>query len=315
MRWLVFGTGGVGGFFGGKLAKAGEDVWFFARGKHLAAMKKHGLRVKSPEGSFRIRPGKMADKIAKVETPDVVLFCVKAYDTERAAEQLSPILSKDSIVISLQNGVENEATIQSTIQAGTVYGGVAYIFSNITAPGVITEWGGARKIVFGPVDGIVDERAREIVRVISRAGIAVKLSDDIRTDLWKKFIFIAAGGGFTTLTRLSLADVIPVQESRGVLLEAMKEAEAVARAKGIDIPHDFVEQQLAALQKHPTTARTSMYYDLVRGKPLEVEALSGAIVRFGLETGVSTPVNHTIYASLLPHHLMHVQKRKTPKRL
>jgi len=310
MRFLVFGAGGVGAYFGGKLAKAGEEVWFVARGKHLAAMKKKGLFVHASDGSFRVKAGTMTDNPAKVPSPDVVLFCVKAYDTESAAKQLAPILSSDSIVISLQNGVENEAKIKRCIPQAIVYGGVAYIFSNITAPGKVTEWGGPRKIVFGPLEGEPSGRAQEIEKVMKNAGIEATLTNDMLTELWKKFIFIAAGGGFNTLSHLALADIMAVDESREVFYLAMKEAEAVARAKGITLPKGFVEQQFETLKNRATTARTSMYYDLVQQKPMEVEELVGAIVRYGREAGVPTPINQTIYASLLPHHLLHVQKRK-----
>ncbi|MEX1274406.1 MAG: 2-dehydropantoate 2-reductase [Bacteroidota bacterium] len=315
MKFLVFGAGGVGGYFGGMLAKAGQEVWFIARGKHLAAMKKKGLFIHASNGSFRVKAGRMTDNPGKVPPPDVVLFCVKAYDTESAAEQLAPILSDTSIVISLQNGMENEGTIKRCIPHATVYGGAAYIFSNVTAPGRVTEWGGPRRIVFGPLAGKPGGKAKEIEKLMKGAGIDVMLSSDMITELWKKFIFIAAGGGFNTLSRLALADILAIDESREVFYLAMKEAEAVARAKGIALPIGFVEQQLENLKSRATTARTSMYYDLVHQKPMEVEELVGAIVRYGREVGVPTPINQTVYASLLPHHRLHLQRKKvrTPK--
>lgn len=309
MRFLVFGTGGVGGYFGGKLAKFGEEVWFLARGKHLNAMKKNGLAVQASDGSFMVKPGRMTDSPAKVPAPDVVFMCVKAYDTESAARQLAPLLPPSSLIISLQNGVENEEVVKRCIPHATVYGGVAYIFSNITAPGRVTEWGGPRKIVFGPMRGKPSATARKVEAVLKAAGIDATLTEQMVIELWKKFIFIAAGGGFNTLTRLALADVMAVDESREVFYLAMKEAEVVARAKGIALPRGFVEQQFEILKNRATTARTSMYYDLVQQKPMEVEELVGAIVRYGREAGVPTPINQTIYASLLPHHLLHVHKK------
>lgn len=311
MRFLIFGVGGVGGFFGAKLAKAGLDVWFLARGNHLKAMKAHGLRVRSSEGNFTIPPGKMTDDSTKVGTPDVVLLCVKTYDLEAAARQLSPILSEHSVIISLENGLDAESVIQDNIKAGTVFGGVAYIYANITAPGVITEWSGPKKIAFGPLDGIITKRAEEIHNTIANAGINVELSADIKTVLWKKFIFIAAGGGVVTAARLPLANVLAVEESRALFQDAMKEAIAIARAKGITIEPDFVEKQLESLKKFDNTAYTSMYHDLVNGKPLELEALSGTIVRYGRELSIPTPINRAVYATLLPHHQLHLQKRSS----
>jgi 2-dehydropantoate 2-reductase len=311
MRYLIYGTGGVGGFFGGKLARGGEDVWFLARGEHLRAMRRKGLWVRSSEGSFRIRSGQFTDDPGKVPAPDVVLFCVKTYDTEEAAKRLAPILPRATVIISLQNGVENEKTIKRLVPQATVYGGVAYIFSTITAPGTITEWGGPRKIVFGPMNGVITQRAREIEDSMIRAGIEVKLTDNITTELWKKLIFIASGGGFMTASRLSLAEILNVPASRDIFYRAMKEAEAVARARGIGIPSGFVERQLKILSANPSTAKTSMYHDLVRGRPLEIEELAGAIVRFGRRHRIVTPINDTIYATLLPHHVMALAQRES----
>lgn len=311
MRFLVFGTGGIGGYFGGTLARHGEEVWFLARGKHLNAMKKNGLTVQASGGSFRIKPGRMTDRLAKVPAPDVVFMCVKAYDTESAARQLALLLPPTSLIISLQNGVENEEIIKRCIPQATVYGGVAYIFSNITAPGRVTEWGGPRKIIFGPMKGKPSARAREVEAVMRKAGIDATLTGQMAIELWKKFIFIAAGGGFNTLTRLALADIMSVEECREIFYLAMKEGEAVARASGILLPKGFVEQQLEHLKNRATAARTSMYYDLVQQKPMEVEELVGAIVRYGRTAGVPTPINQTIYAALLPHHRLHLQTLAT----
>lgn len=314
MRFLIFGVGGVGGFFGAKLAKAGLDVWFLARGSHLKAMKAHGLRVRSSEGNFTIPPGTMTDDIAKVGTPDVVLLCVKTYDLEAAARQLSPILSEHSVIISLENGLDAETVIQNNIKAGIVYGGVVYIYANITAPGVITEWNGPKKIAFGPLDGIITKRAEEIHNVMRNAGITMELSADIKTVLWKKFIFIAAGGGVVTAARLPLANVLAVEESRTLFQDAMREAVAIALAKGINIEPDLIEKQLESLKKFENTTYTSMYHDLVNGKPLEIEALSGTLVRYGRELGIPTPINRAMYAALLPHHVLHLQKLSSATR-
>ncbi|MBI3787498.1 MAG: ketopantoate reductase family protein [Ignavibacteriales bacterium] len=313
MRFLIFGVGGVGGFFGATLAKAGLDVWFFARGKHLKAMKAHGLRMRSPQGNFTVPPKKITDDLSKVGTPDVVLLCVKTYDLEAAARQLSPILSENSIIISLENGLDGEEIIKKNINAGTVYGGVAYIYANISAPGVITERNGPKKIAFGPLDGIITKRAEEIHAAMNGAGFNVELSADIKTLLWKKFIFIAAGGGVVTAARLPLADVLAVEESRALFQDAMKEAIAIGRAKGINIEPDLVEKQIENLKKFENSAYTSMYHDLASGKPLEIEALSGAIVRYGRELDIPTPINRAIYATLLPHHILHLQKLSSAK--
>lgn len=313
MRFAIIGTGGVGGYFGGKLALAGQDVWFVARGEHLRAMARNGLRLKTSEGSVVVPPGNMTDRLADIGPADVILLCVKAYDTEAVARQLDPILKDESIIISLQNGVDNEAIVRALIQRGTVYGGVANIYSTITAPGEVTETGGPRMVIFGPLhppgeQHADDPRARDILSVFLHAGIRAVVSRDMFSDLWKKFVFITAVGGLTALTRLTLREILSVAESRLLLVDAMKETEAVARAAGAVIEAGFIDTVLATLQKFDTSTRSSLYYDLTHGKPLEIESLSGTVVRLGREHGIPTPVHRVIHASLLPYHILHTSR-------
>jgi 2-dehydropantoate 2-reductase len=307
MKFLVVGTGGVGGYVGGKLAHAGSDVWFVARGEHLRAMRASGLRVRSAGEEIVIPPGKMTDDPNEAGPADVILFCVKAYDTESVARTLLPIVTPSAAIISLQNGIDNEEKIAAVLPGARVCGGAAYIYSNITAPGEITERGGPRRIVFGPMDGQTTARDENILSAFTNAGIDATLSADMRTDLWKKFIFIAGGGGFTTLARLTLADVLKVEASRKLLHESMSEVEHVARACGVQIPDGFIDRQFASLEKLKNDAYTSMYYDLINRKPLEIDALSGTVVRLGAEHEIATPIHRTIYAALLPYHLQSVR--------
>ena len=325
MKFVIFGAGGLGGFFGGKLAlrgpfdhaqgrpersrMGGKDVWFVARGKHLAAMRANGLCVNSSEGQFAIQPGKMTDNPAEIGPVDVVLFCVKSYDTDSAAEQLAPILTERTIVISLQNGVDNEEQIQKIIPAGTVYGGVAYIYSTITAPGVITETGGPKKIVFGAMRGADDatrETARRILDILIEAGIKAELTDDISSALWNKFILMTSVGGLTALTRFTLGEILAVDETRSLLTDAMREVEAIAKARGMNIEAGYVDKVFRTLRKSDNSNRSSLYYDLIHEKPMEIEALSGAVVRYGRALGIPTPIHKTIYGALLPYHLKHL---------
>jgi 2-dehydropantoate 2-reductase len=309
MKFGVMGTGGVGGYFGGKLAKSGEDVWFLARGKHLDAMRANGLLVNSFEGNWIVPPGKMTDNPKDVGAVDVVLFCVKSYDTESAAKQLAPMLSDDTIIISLQNGVDNEVKIQHEVPRGVVFGGVSYIYSTITAPGVITHTVGPTKIVFGDLEkrsGRVGERAKKILDAMLKANINATLADDIQLELWKKFVFIAAVGGMTALARLTLGEILAVNETREMLADAMRETETIARAKQVDLPPQFTEQVFEILKKYDNNSRSSLYHDLVHDKRIEVEAFSGTIVKYGKELGIPTPVHRAIYAALLPYHLRHI---------
>ncbi len=308
MKFVVVGTGGVGGYFGGRLAQSGEDVWFIARGKHLDAMKLHGLTVNASEGALVAPPGKMTDNAEAIGKADVILFCVKSYDTESAAVQLSPLLTRESIVITLQNGIDNEEKVQRIIPTGTVYGGIAYIYATITSPGVITQPGGPQKIIFGPMQSD-DVRGGPILEVLLKAGIDAELTNNIHAALWTKFIFIAAVGGITAMTRLTLGEILADPEPRQMLENAMRETESIARALKISVPENIIETMFERLNMMATNTYSSMYHDLVNDKPLEIEAFSGSILRYGQQFGIATPIHKLIYTTLLPHHLFHSKKR------
>jgi 2-dehydropantoate 2-reductase len=288
MRYLIFGTGGVGGYFGARLSVAGVDVHFIARGKHLDAMKKNGLTVRSAKEQYHVPAEKMHGDVAEAGTADVVLFCVKAYDTESATQQLLPALRKDSVIISLQNGIDNEEKIQQLAPAATVYGGVAYIYSTITAPGVVTRNEGPAKIVFGPLDNRIDEKAKTILSTFQSAGVNADLS------------------GITALTRLTLGEILANTETCDLVRDAMRETEAVARANLITLEPNLVDSFFETMSRFTNDTRSSLYYDLVNGKPMEVEALAGTVVRLGRHMGVPTPIQAAIYASLLPYHRKHL---------
>lgn len=309
MKFVVVGTGGVGGYFGGKLARSGADVWLVARGAHLKAMKANGLRVRASDGEFVVSPGRITDDYSLIGSADVVLFCVKSYDTGVTATQLSPILSPHTIIISLQNGVENEKVLQGLIPTGSVWGGVSYIYSSITAPGEVSETGGPRKIIFGalsPSTAGTTARGTKIRDAMVAAGINAVFSSDIRMDIWKKFIFISAVGGLTAMTRLTLGEILGVEPTRQLLENAMREVAAIALARNIPVEVGYTDHIFETITR-PDGNRSSMYHDLVHHKPLEIEAFSGTVVRYGRELGIPTPVHSTIYAALLPYHLQHSQ--------
>jgi 2-dehydropantoate 2-reductase len=308
MRFLVVGTGGVGGYFGGKLARHGEDVWFIARGKHLAAMQQNGLRIIAPEETFVIPPGRMTDDVRSAGKADVILFCVKSYDTEAAARTLAPALTDDSIIVCLQNGVDNEEKIQAVIPHGKVYGGAAYIYATITSPGVVTRPGGPQRIVFGSLKPD-DSGSARIREGMTGAGIRADLATDIHAALWTKFIFIAAVGGMTTATRLTLAEILSIPASRAMLEDAMRETESITRAQKINVPNGIVEKMFENLKSMDNNTYSSMYHDLVNGNPLEIEAFSGTVIRYGQQLGIPTPTHRSIYAVLLPHHLKNLKSR------
>lgn len=308
MTFVVVGAGGVGGYFGGKLAQKGEDVWFVARGSHLAAMQRNGLTVNASDGTFVIPPGKMVATPANMGKADVVLFCVKSYDTETAASSLSRIVTDDSVVICLQNGVDNEEKIKKMLPQAAVYGGAAYIYAMVTAPGVITQPGGPKRIVFGPMNR-EDRRGSAIVEIMVAAGIDARLTDDVNAALWTKFIFISAVGGITAMTRLTLGEILSVPETRTLLRDAMKETQSIAQALRVNIPENLIEKMFDTLKPMDTSTYSSMYHDLVNRKPLEIEAFSGTLIRYGKQSAIPTPTHQSIYATLLPYHLKHLRNR------
>jgi len=306
MRFAVIGAGGVGGFFGAKLSSAGEDVMVTARGAHLDAMKRGGLRVSAPEGTFRIPPERCVGSPAEIGSVDTVLFCVKSYDTERSAPLLAPLIGSSTVIISLQNGIDNEEKLARMLPGSTIFGGVAYIYSTITRPGEITVGAGPARIVFGPFEGSPPDQSRragEIADVCVRAGITCEAAADVTAALWKKFIFITGAAGITALTRLTLGEILAVGETRELMIDAMRETERVALAMGVRIGDHFVDGVAATLSKFDGRTRSSLYHDLSSGKPLEIEALSGTVLRRGAALGIPTPVNRAVYAALLPHHI------------
>jgi 2-dehydropantoate 2-reductase len=276
-------------------------------------MKANGLCVNSSEGQFTVPPGKMTDNPAEIGPVDVVLFCVKSYDTGSAAQQLAPILTERTIIISLQNGLDNEAQIQKIIPAGTVYGGAAYIYSTITAPGVITETGGPKKIVFGAMPGANDaarETAKKILDILIEAGIKGELTDDVSSALWNKFILITSVGGLTALIRLAVGEILAVDETRALLTDAMREVEALAKAKGMNVEAGYIDRLIRTLRRFGGSNHSSLYYDLIHEMPMEIEALSGAVVKYGQALGIPTPIHNTIYGALLPWHLKHLGRKQ-----
>jgi len=286
-------------------------VVFMARGEHLRAMQHGGLRVVTPEGTLQVPPGACTD--GDLRDPETVLFCVKSYDTAQAAAALGPRLREGTVVVSLQNGVENEELIARALPHCTVFGGVSYIYSTITQPGEVTVAPGPRRIVFAPLGAFsarLRAQAGTLLEACHRAGISAEIPADITVEIWKKFIFITGAGGITALTRLTLAEILAVDATRELLADTMRETLAVARARGVAVPQDFLDGVFATLRKFDNTTRSSLYYDLVNGKPMELEALPGTVVRLGAAHGVPTPVNRTIFAALLPYHIHNSERRR-----
>ena len=292
------GTGGVGGYFGARLASAGAKVAFIARGPHLEALRTTGLGIKSALGDVHVHPIEATDDPRCVCPVDVVLFTVKLYDTEAAAAAIAPMMGDNTIVLSLQNGVDAEATLASRLGDKHIMGGASYIFSAIEEPGVIRHTGQMARIVFGELGGQPSTRAEALFGAFKTAGIEAVLSPTIDLELWRKFTFLASIAAICGQARQSLGPVLANADTRRRLAAAMAEVTAVARAKGIALDEEVVEAHLAFADTLDSTMKPSLLQDLERGARLEVKNLSGTVVRFGAELGIAVPNHAAAYAHL-----------------
>jgi 2-dehydropantoate 2-reductase len=301
MRIAVMGSGGTGGYFGGLLARAGEEVTFIARAAQLKAIRDNGLAIKSVlAGDFTIT-AKATDNPFDIGPVDFVLFCVKAYDNAVAADQIRPLIGPQSMVLSVQNGIDNEKQIGDVVGHEHVVGAVSYVSSTIESPGVIAQTAGPGKIVLGEMEGGTSQRTEKLKNTLQNAGIAAELHPDIQVALWQKFMAICGVNGVTALTRLPMGEILVCAETRKLLRRTMEEVEAVARASGIALPETCVDQSMAFFSSFEPLMRGSMYYDLAAGRHLELDVLNGRVVCMGNEHGIPTPMNFAVYAALKPY--------------
>jgi len=303
MRIAVFGAGGAGGYFGGRLAQAGEDVVFIARGEHLRAMREHGLRVDSLKGDFVIRLAQATDDPSQVGPVDAVLVCVKAWDVPAAAQAMRPLVGPETFVVPLENGVEAPDQLAAVLGAEHVLGGLARIISFIAEPGHIRHTGAEPYVAFGELDRRPSQRAERLRRAFARAGVTAEIPPDIQVAMWEKFLFIAAISGVGAVTRAPAGIMRSLPETRQMLEQAMREVFAVARARGIALPEEVVAKTMAYIDSLPPDGTASMQRDIIAGRPSELEYQNGTVVRLGRESGVPTPTHAFIYASLLPQEL------------
>lgn len=301
MKIAVMATGGVGGWFGAKLALAGEDVCFIARGAHLAAIRESGLRIKSPSGDMTVKPAQVTDDPATVGPVDIVLFAVKLWDTETAAEACRPLLGLDTGVISFQNGVDGETVIGETLGPQHAMGGVAGISAVIDAPGVIRQTGTMAWLRYGELDGRPSTRLAAFHQACVNAGIDGAISPKINVDIWKKFVFLVALSGATAVTRVSIGPILADPDMRAMFAALMKETAMVGRKARVNLPDDLIADRIVFAEGLPGVMKASMLADLESGNRLELPWLSGRVVQLGRELGVPTPVNATVYAALKPY--------------
>jgi len=301
MKILVMGSGGVGGYFGGRLAQAGCDVSFVARGAHGQALRERGLRITSPLGDLHLQQAAVTDNPASVGRVDLVMFGVKLWDTQAAARQLAPVLGPDTAVISFQNGVVKDDLLRETLGARHVAGGVAYIAASIAEPGVIAHNGAMARLVFGEHDGAASPRLARFAEACAAAGITHELSPRIHLALWEKFVFLSALSAATTLARLPVGPIRDHPRARTFLHDLLNETVQVGRAEGVPLPPEYAESRLAFADGLPTTMTSSMHHDLERGNRLELPWLSGDVVARGRRLGVPTPCHRAVVDVLSLH--------------
>ena len=301
MRIAVMGTGGVGGYFGARLAQAGHDVTFIARGKHLDAIRAVGLRVESTVSPLHLPRVNATDDPKSLAPVDVVMFCVKLWDLEEAAAQVGPLVRSGGVVVPFQNGLAAPEVLQRVLGPARVLGGVAYIAATIREPGVIAHTGTMARLRVGACPGGPVERATQLVDAGRAAGIEIDAVADIRRALWEKFCFLSALSGCTSVARQPVGVIRGDPDLRATFEAAVREAWSVGRAQGIALADDFVALQLKALEGLPAEMRSSMQNDLAGGRRLEAPWLSGAVSALAKTAGVPAPVSGVLYAALKPY--------------
>lgn len=304
MRIAVMGAGSIGGYFGGLLAQGGHQVTLVARGAHLAAIQADGLQIHTDAAQLTIPCG---DNLRATADPaaagiaDLILLTVKTYQNAAAIPAMRPLVGPDTVILGLQNGIDSYRAAADAYGLEKILPGAAYIEADRPAPGIIRQSGSIVRIVFGELAGGGSERGTVIRDTLEQAGIPAEFSPDISQVLWSKFLFIATMAGVTSLARETMADLMPRPEWRRVIVAGLREIEAVARAAGVHLDAAIVAETLAYIEGSLADLQASMHTDLLAGRPLELEALNGAVVRAGQAVNVPTPINDLIYAALKPY--------------
>jgi 2-dehydropantoate 2-reductase len=300
MRIAFMGAGGLGGYFGARLCKGGADVHFIARGAHLAAMRRDGLRVEGPE-PMHVAKVNATDNPAEVGVVDFVLLGVKLWDTDEALKQIRPMVGSATTLISFQNGVLKDQALKAAYDASQIMGGVGYVATTIDKPGVIRQTGPMQRLLFGEFDGSRSARGQALLDACVAGGINAELSSNIVREIWQKYVFLVGLSGTTTTIRKPIGPIRENPQTRAFLRDVMREVVAVGRSHGVDLPEDYPETRLQFADGLAHDMTSSMHHDLERGNRLEVRWLAGGVVELGLQTGVPTPLNRAI-ADILALH-------------
>jgi 2-dehydropantoate 2-reductase len=301
MRIAIMAAGGVGGYLGARLVAGGFDVSFIARGSHLGAMKKNGLQLESALGDLDLKDITVTDNPAEIGPVDIVIFTVKLWDNDTAAEMCKPLISDQTAVITFQNGIESIDTLAGILGKSHAVGGAAYISAAIAAPRKIRHVGNAAKFVIGEPDGTPSDRLKSFIDICQQSDIDMSMAENILRVLWEKFTFFAPVSGVTSASRSTLGVAFGDPEMRQIIQAAMQEVISLGQAKGIDLSENSIEPQMAFGDSLPAETRTSVLRDLEDGNRLEIPWLVGAVHRLGVEMGIETPVSSTLYSVLKPH--------------
>jgi 2-dehydropantoate 2-reductase len=299
MRIAAMAAGAVGGYFGARMADAGHDVFFIARGAHLAAIKNSGLKVESVHGDLHLSKPNVTDDPAKVGPVDIVLFAVKLWDTEQAAEAARPLMAPDSRLITFQNGVDSLDRVSAVLGADRTVGGATYIATTIAAPGIVKHSSQFARMVVGRPDKKPDAKLQAFVDAAKAAKLDISLSSDIERELWQKFIFLTAMAGSTASLRSAIGPIRADPELRAFFRALMEEAFAVGKAKGVALDHAYIDERMAfVMDKVEPGMKASMAHDLERGNRLELDWLAGKVRALGRQYGIATPASDTVYTVL-----------------
>jgi 2-dehydropantoate 2-reductase len=291
---VIFGSGGVGGYFGARLAAAGNDVTFVARGPHFEAMRSRGLRVISPLGDISLPEVKVVERVTSIERADFAFLTVKLWDTQQAVADLLPLAERGAAVISFQNGVQKDEVLLEALPKMSVMGGVSYISAAIEEPGVIQHFGPIQNLVFGEFEGAGSQRAMELLKACESAGIEARISNEIEREIWEKFVFLVGLSAATATIRQPIGAIRSNAQARGFLLDLMRETVNVGRARGVALPENYADKRLEFCDTLPAEMTTSMYQDLLRGNRLELPWLSGSVAEMGEEMRIPVPRNRAV---------------------
>jgi len=298
MKIYIVGSGGVGGYFGGKLAKAGNDVTFLARGEHFNAIKNFGLIVNNTDEDFVVKPTQVIENISEIKDPDLILFSVKTYDTKEVAKELKKVVTANTIIITFQNGIYNDIEISKIIDTAAVYPGLAYVISAKIDAGIISQTGGLKKLIFGDRYNTNNSKLEKVETIFLEAGIDTLISDDIKRDLWGKYIFINAFSGMTALCRSNIGKIRSDKEVYDMYKDCVKESIKVSKKIGVNLPDTIFDDVMNISNNTHPNSKSSLLVDIENKKKTEIDALNGTLFQIAKKYNISVPINRVIYNSI-----------------